>query len=318
MNNQEVSISGDGEVNSKPSMKTEKDQIDISPYFDMKKKRSVFEGAECFSGRGFNVDDDEVNRRAGHVAVCHAGRVLVWGGYTSGPIDAHWDHGRHRYWRTDWFMVLDPVTCTWKGLRTDSENCPPLTSGATAVVIGDTFYVFCGFAIHFPEEYVLPTINYNVKEGSHPLLIDISSAVAEGNTNEAYSCDLSARPCPKWKKLNPSSIGTLPLPCDKLSSFVYKYKVYLLGGYGPQPEPDVHLKLPHTTSWIMDPGPGNEYERIGRGWNNQLVIYDPYTNAYTWPKVSGKIPSPRAAHAMAVDTTAGIAYLFGGMIFVIL
>ena len=291
-------------------------KIDTSPFFEMKKKRGVFEGAECLSGKGFNVDDDEVNRRAGHVAVCHAGRVLVWGGYASGPDDSQWDEGRHRYWRTDWFMVLDPVTGIWKAQKTDPENCPPLTSGATATVIGDIFYVFGGHAIHFPENYAVPEIDESKSEGSHPLLTaveldELGPTVIEANTNEAYACDLSLRPYPTWRKLNPETSGMPILPCDKLSNFVYDDKIYLFGGYGPQPKPDIHLKLPHSTSWIMDPSQG--YSPHARGWNNQLVIYNPFKNEYVWPKVQGSVPSPRAAHAMTVDTGDGTAYLFGGI-----
>ena len=275
-------------------------------------KRSVSEGAECLSGRGFNVDDDEVNRRAGHVAVNHSGRVLVWGGYASGPDDSQWDEGRHRYWKTDWFMVSDPVTGIWKPQKTNNENCPPLTSGATGAVIGDVVYIFCGHAIHFPENHEFPSIDQNKKEGPHPLLAEIDAGhdITEANSNEAYACDLSARPYPTWKRLNPSCLGMPPLPCDKLSNFVYKDKVYLFGGYGPQPSPDVHLSMPTTTSWIMDPQPTNSY--VPRGWNNQLVVYDPSLNEYKWPRTQGKAPSPRAAHAMTIDLDKKCAYLFGG------
>ena len=313
-------MSNTGQGNRNNSLRTEKNirrrTIDTAPYYDMKMKRDVLEGADCLTGVGFNVDDDEVNRRAGHVAIIHAGRVLVWGGYASEPQGSTWQDGRHRYWRTDWFMVLDPVTGIWNPKQTDPVNCPPLTSGATAAVIGNIVYIFCGHAIHFPEDYVLPTVDNNIREGLHPLLavIDFTSGhnISEANSNEAYACDLSARPYPTWRKLNPSSQGLPPLPCDKLSSFVFQDKIYLFGGYGPQPSSDVHLKLPITTSWIMDPSE-TRFSAIARGWNNQLVIYEPSTNLYTWPKTLGKAPSPRAAHAMTLDTDNEIAYLFGGM-----
>ena len=285
-------------------------KIDTSPYVEMKKKRSVSEGAECLSGRGFNVDDDEVNRRAGHVAVNHAGRVLVWGGYASGPSDSQWDEGRHRYWRTDWFMVLDPVTGVWKPQKTNPENCPPLTSGATAAVIGDIIYIFCGHAIHFPADYVVPNIDRNKLEGPHPLLTIIEvEDVTEANSNEAYACDLSVRPYPTWKRLNLTCQGIPALPCDKLSSFVYEDKIYIFGGYGPQPSSDIRLSLPRTTTWIMDTQPGQS-----RGWNNQLIIYDPSKNEYTWPTTHGKPPSPRAAHVTTIDPDLRIVYLFGGIL----
>ena len=62
----------------------------------------------------------------------------------------------------------------------------------------------------------------------------------------------------------------------------------------------------------MDPSE-TRFSVIARGWNNQLVIYEPSTNLYTWPKTLGKAPSPRAAHAMTLDTDHKVAYLFGGM-----
>ena len=74
-------MSNTGQGNRNNSLRTEKNirrrTIDTAPYFEMQKKRQVSEGAECLTGLGFNVDDDEVNRRAGHVAINHAGRVLV-------------------------------------------------------------------------------------------------------------------------------------------------------------------------------------------------------------------------------------------------
>ena len=124
-----------GHLSKSSSEKNIKRKVNTSSVTEMRKKRSHFEGAECFLGRGFNVDDDEVNRRAGHVAVNHAGRILVWGGYETGLPTEQSPHGRHRYWRTDWLMALDPVAGIWKPQKTNPENCPPLTSGATGAVI---------------------------------------------------------------------------------------------------------------------------------------------------------------------------------------
>ena len=124
----------------------------------------------------------------------------------------------------------------------------------------------------------------------------------EENSNELYACDLTARPYPTWKRLNLTCLGIPPLSCDKLSNFVYNDKIYLFGGYGPRPASDIRFALPRSTTWIVDP-------TQRRGWNNQLVIYDPLKNEYTWPKTKGKEPSPRAAHAMAIDSDKKIAYV---------
>lgn len=297
-----------GSLSRTSSLRKLKRNINRCSVLEMRQKRINFEGAECLSGRGYNVDDDEVNRRAGHVAVSHAGRILVWGGYETGLPTEQSPYGRHRYWRTDWFMVLDPIAGIWKPQKTNPENCPPLTSGATGAVIDDVLYIFCGHTIRF-ERYEFPLVNPDKQEGSHPLLIeifpDMHQDLIEENSNELYACDLTARPYPTWKRLNLTCLGLPPLSCDKLSNFVYNDKIYLFGGYGPRPASDIRFALPRSTTWIVDP-------TQRRGWNNQLVIYDPLKNEYTWPKTKGKEPSPRAAHAMAIDSDKKIAYVFGG------
>ena len=108
-----------------------KRKINTSCVSEMRQKRLTFEGAECFTGRGFNVDDDEVNRRAGHVAVNHAGRILVWGGYETGRPNEQFPYGRHRYWRTDWFMVFNHVTGIWKPQKTSPEKEIPFPKDFT-------------------------------------------------------------------------------------------------------------------------------------------------------------------------------------------
>ena len=99
-----------------------------------------------------NVDDAEVNRRAGHIAAEYDGKVLVWGGYfkTNPPLSY-----THKYWRPNWLMVYHPQHGTWHPMYTDPHNCPPPISAATGVVYGDTLYIFCGFAAakyEFDEE----------------------------------------------------------------------------------------------------------------------------------------------------------------------
>lgn len=48
----------------------------------------------------------------------------------------------------------------------------------------------------------------------------------------------------------------------------------------------------------------------GRGWNNQLVMYDIEKNLWERPKTFGKRPSPRAA--MAGFRENDKVYIFGG------
>ena len=49
----------------------------------------------------------------------------------------------------------------------------------------------------------------------------------------------------------------------------------------------------------------------GRGWNNQLVVYDPEEDSFAWPDAWGDVPPPRAAHAAVCSPEAGV-FLFGG------
>lgn len=51
-------------------------------------------------------------------------------------------------------------------------------------------------------------------------------------------------------------------------------------------------------------------KRRERGWNNQLVCYNPATNEWTYPEVRGEWPCPRAAHAAA--KVGSNVFIFGG------
>ena len=70
-------------------------------------------------------------------------------------------------------------------------------------------------------------------------------------------------------------------------------RLYFFGGFGPVPEfgaPFQHL-IDITTAPSGWP----------RGWNNQLVAYNPVSNSWEWPKVRGPAPAPRAAHAADIS-----------------
>ena len=77
----------------------------------------------------------------------------------------------------------------------------------------------------------------------------------------------------------------------------------MFGGCGPPPSADQDIQLGVC---------GGEYVPLNilRGFSNQLVCYDPATNAWEWPVSSGTGPSPRDGHSVAkVDDTV---YVFGG------
>jgi hypothetical protein len=70
-------------------------------------------------------------------------------------------------------------------------------------------------------------------------------------------------------------------------------RLYFFGGFGPVPEfgaPFQHL-IDITT----------EPSGWPRGWNNQLVVYNPVSNSWEWPRARGPTPAPRAAHAADIS-----------------
>ena len=79
----------------------------------------------------------------------------------------------------------------------------------------------------------------------------------------------------------------------------------MFGGQGTPPSANQDIQLGLC---------GGEYLPLylydDQGLSNQLVCYDPATNAWEWPATSGPAPSPRAGHSVAkMDDTV---YVFGG------
>ncbi len=90
--------------------------------------------------------------------------------------------------------------------------------------------------------------------------------------------------------------------CDKLACWTHGGKIYIFGGFGP----DCARGNPEV-SFVLD----NALPQAGRGWNNQLVAYDPSEDAFSWPSCVGEVPPPRAAHAVVCSPENGV-FLFGG------
>ena len=105
--------------------------------------------------------------------------------------------------------------------------------------------------------------------------------VVEKNSNSAFVLNLNTL---TWKKLDPA--GKKPLRVDKLSSWIYDGKVYLFGGFGPQPDPS-RDDLPTFISHTVDPSTVQWGARNVRGWTNQLVVYNISTNSWEWPQCTG-------------------------------
>ena len=79
-----------------------------------------------------------VSRRAGHIAVAHRERGLVWGGYEESQVDTD------QYLPSSELMIYNSLTQTWTAKKTTGE-VPTKCSGAGAAVLGDVMFVVAGF-----------------------------------------------------------------------------------------------------------------------------------------------------------------------------
>lgn len=244
--------------------------------------------------------EDNVNRRAGHVAVGYQGSVIVWGGYME---NQELDGGD--YWPTNEVWIYSSLTGSWRPQKTSGE-APSKCSGAAACVLDDSMYILAGF-----HKIV---VNRRSSRGRH-LLKDIGYALSDSDTEDdeddvlmqmvqisdcIWRLDLQTM---VWEKLNPKGNG--PLRCDKTSCWSYEGKIYLFGGFGPPP--DFTKNTSYHFSFVVDPSTEGEFPR---GWSNQLVCYNSRTNKWEWPNANGRPPLPRAAHGVAVIEDA--AFIFGG------
>jgi len=251
--------------------------------------------------------EDNVNRRAGHVAVGHKGRALVWGGYMENQVD------HDQYWSSGEIWIYNSLTQTWSSRRTTGE-IPSKCSGAAATVMDDTMYVVAGF-------HKIVVSLKSIREGKLGALDQESSDHASDSSddeddssghmvssveisNSIWSLDLNTY---IWSKLEPG--GVPPLRCDKTACWTYGDKVYLFGGFGPPPASQVD-KLGTLFEFVEDPTTTSGYSSYTRGWSNQLVVYNSLTNKWEWPACTGQPPSPRAAHSVSV--VGNTAYVFGG------
>ena len=154
--------------------------------------------------------------------------------------------------------------------------------------------------LHVSNSLVVQSaINERLAKEGIDAVMAMDEVFPEADSNDVFALSLKTR---KWQKLVPH--GLTPFNSNKLTSWLYNHKIYLFGGYGPAPDEDHKCKA----SWFYDSATD---EPMPRGWNNQLVVFDPNRCAWDWPKTS-ETPLPRAAHAAAVNQDAGYALLFGG------
>jgi len=177
--------------------------------------------------------------------------------------------------RNPHLWIYETLTGYWRH-RSCSGECPPYLSGTTSSLIGQRMFVF----------------------GGH-------STAQDNWLNSLYCLDLETF---VWRDLGSQANAepTKPVRSDKCVSWSYDGRFYIFGGYGwSQTEHFLQL-LDRQKDLQLTP----DYRWPKFGWNNQLVVYNPTDNTWTWPSYSGKCPSARAAHSGALMGSK--YYLFGG------
>ena len=247
----------------------------------------------------------KVNRRAGHIAVTHRGRGIVWGGYEENQVD------NDQYLPSSEIMIYNSLTQTWMAKRTTGD-VPTKCSGAAATVIGDMMYVVAGF-----HKIMISMKELRARRHGHSVVGHMSDSDNDSDSeeeeaemfdtveisNSIWSLDLEKY---VWIKLSPS--GEPPLRCDKTAAWSHGDKVYIFGGFGPPPSLTQETKVGNLFEFCEDPQ--SNQSAYNRGWTSQLVCYNTCTNSWEWPVTSGPAPSPRAAHSVA--RVGDTAYVFGG------
>jgi hypothetical protein len=254
---------------------------------------SSFESSSSDDEVETSVDkiENNVNRRAGHIGVPYDGGALIWAGYAEeSPFQEE-----HQYWPPGDIWHYSSYHNVWRKLTTRGM-IPNRCSGAGGCILEDNLYIVAGFhqVLNMrPESESSDDTNEPAEDRHQNIQI----------SNKIWSLNLRSL---VWKFLTPR--GVPPLPCDKTTTWAYKDKVYLFGGFGPPPY-NIHSKqnVANKFQFIEDESVLGFYRR---GWSNQLVYYDSETGRWVWPEYSGKPPSPRAAHSSAVIRDK--VFIFGG------
>ncbi|XP_076313868.1 kelch domain-containing protein 2-like isoform X1 [Tachypleus tridentatus] len=162
-------------------------------------------------------------RRTGHVAVTYNKCMLVWGGYKNSTDDTD-----ARYLPGSELWVFDPLAERWQ-LKPCEGSAPPGTSGATAIVVSDSLYIFGGYRDN-------------------------------GNTNDLYRLDLDSL---MWEYVVGENVP--PVPCDKLVGWHYRDKLFFFGGFGVIPTAEVNQQkgfqfvVDESTPWHYRRGWNNQF-----------------------------------------------------------
>lgn len=205
--------------------------------------------------------------RSGHISACYEKFLLVWGGFNESQA-----HG-HGYIPRNKLEMYNTETENWHSLeqKYDPPHTPPGLSGACAILMGKSLYLYAGYCSY--------------------------------SYTELHKLDLKTM---TWQLITPN--GQVPAPRDKAAGFCHEERLFFFGGFGPPIREPMGMWLYEHGTFVMDED--TLQNRESRGWNNQLLVFDPKNNTWSNPRYQGEPPSPRAAHAMT--KIGDKVWLFGG------
>jgi N-acetylneuraminic acid mutarotase len=122
----------------------------------------------------------------------------------------------------------------------------------------------------------------------------------QGNTNSIWKLSWQNGSL-RWHEIKIGNQLTCPSPRDKHVCWEYDDRLWQFGGFGPP-----------TSGYSNAYGdfiPDGDSSPI-KGWNNQLHVFDPVTENWMGIEGKGRVPSPRAAHALA--QIGDRAFIHGG------
>ncbi|XP_014666100.1 PREDICTED: kelch domain-containing protein 2-like [Priapulus caudatus] len=211
--------------------------------------------------------------RSGHMSTFLGKYLIVLGGFS----EVTHDDGplENVYVSTNELWIYDTEFEIWRMLPIDGRtpHFPPGLSGACAVLVDHYLYIY----------------------GGHSL---------EGHYGELHRLDLSSL---SWERV--PCKGKRPAPRDKFVGWSHEGKLHFFGGFGVPFDEDPEVEVLHDNgSFLLNPGTMFSYQE--RGWNNQIIIFDPETLVWSNPQYKGEPPSPRAAHA--ATKIGDKVWMFGG------
>ena len=139
-----------------------------------------------------------------------------------------------------------------------NEHAPPPFQGACAAALGTSVFMFGGYIYDYLME--------------------------EKWTNDMWRLNTTPEGCFVWNKINIEHASKTPSPRSEHSGWEYRENIYIFGGIGKP-----------LRGYLSEHGDFSSNSLFG--FNNQLLCFDPLTEAWTNPKSSGSVPVPQSRHS---------------------